>query len=139
MSLPAGQQRVLNRIDDSLQASEPHLTAMYAIFTRLSAGEPVTREKMPAGPLRWLESGSVVYAVVLIPVMFAAIITGVLAGGGARNAVTCKTSYAAAVSKAAGTGIAPVTRYVTLAGVSREPFPPARDAAATAGTSPGVC
>ncbi len=93
MSLPAGQQRVLNRMEAALQASEPHLTSMYNMFARLSAGEPVSHEKVSAWRLRWLRSGSAIYAVVLIPVMFAAVIVGSLLGGNARGAVTCDVGY----------------------------------------------
>jgi hypothetical protein len=39
MSLPAGEQRVLDRIEDALQASEPRLASMYSIFTRLTWNE----------------------------------------------------------------------------------------------------
>jgi hypothetical protein len=39
MGLPAGQQRVLTAIEDALQASEPRLASMYAIFARLTRGE----------------------------------------------------------------------------------------------------
>ena len=45
MSLPACQQRALDRMDSALRASEPHLAAMYATFGRLNAGEPVGAEE----------------------------------------------------------------------------------------------
>jgi hypothetical protein len=95
MSLPTGQQRVLNRMEGALRASEPRLTTMYDTFARLSAGEPVTREKLSAWRLRWLRSGSTIYAVVLIPVMFVAVIIGSLLGGTARGAATCDVGYSA--------------------------------------------
>jgi hypothetical protein len=92
MSLPACQQRVLNRMEGTLRASEPHLTTMYAIFSRLSGDEPVRRERLTPRRLRWLRSGSAIYAVLLIPVMFAAVITGALLGGHSRS--TCEAGYA---------------------------------------------
>jgi hypothetical protein len=95
MSLPTGQQRVLNRMEGALRASEPRLTMMYDTFARLSAGEPVTREKLSAWRLRWLRSGSTIYAVVLIPVMFVVVIIGSLLGGTARGAATCDVGYSA--------------------------------------------
>ena len=141
MSLPTPQQRVLDEIDGTLQASDPHLSSMYAIFTRLSCDEPVTREKLRVRPLRWLESGSVVYAVVLVPVMFVAVITGILASGGARVAVTCKAGYAAAAGRPAvpAGGAMPPSRYLTPTGNDQELSPPARAASATAGAASGVC
>jgi hypothetical protein len=48
MGLPARQQRVLEAIEDSLRACEPQLASMYAIFTRLTRGEPRPfREQLP--------------------------------------------------------------------------------------------
>ena len=93
MSLPAGQQRVLDRMDDALRAGEPHLNSMYAMFTRLSMGEPIATEQLTRNRLRCVQRGSVMYAIVLIPVMFAAIVVGALLGGTARGASVCKASY----------------------------------------------
>jgi hypothetical protein len=48
MGLPAGQQRVLDRIEDALGTAEPRLTAMFAIFTRLTGNEARPhREQLP--------------------------------------------------------------------------------------------
>jgi hypothetical protein len=48
MGLPAGQQRVLESIESSLRVTEPKLASMYAIFTRLTRGEPRPyREQLP--------------------------------------------------------------------------------------------
>jgi hypothetical protein len=56
MSLPVGQQRVLEDIEGALQTSEPRLASMYAIFTRLTKNETRPRcEELPAGRrFRWL-------------------------------------------------------------------------------------
>jgi Protein of unknown function (DUF3040) len=97
MGLPATQQRVLNRMEGALRASEPHMAAMFAIFSRLSAGEPVGRESL-AGPRWrrwWLRPGSSMAVLVLVPVMLALIITGVLLGGPPR-AGTCAVGMPAA-------------------------------------------
>ena len=90
MGLPATQQRVLDRIEGALRASEPHMAAMFAIFSRLSAGEPVGRESLTGRRWRrwWLRPGQSMAVLVLVPVMFAMIITGVLLGGPSR-AGTC--------------------------------------------------
>ncbi|HUB43311.1 MAG TPA: hypothetical protein VMA72_31040 [Streptosporangiaceae bacterium] len=40
MSLPAGQQRMLDGIAETLRLTEPRMTAMFAIFTRLTKNEP---------------------------------------------------------------------------------------------------
>lgn len=54
MALPAGQQQVLDRIEDALRLSEPRLASMFAIFTRLTRheGRP-PREQLPFGRRGW--------------------------------------------------------------------------------------
>jgi hypothetical protein len=39
MSLPARQQRVLDRIEEVLKKREPRMASMFAMFTRLNLGE----------------------------------------------------------------------------------------------------
>jgi hypothetical protein len=43
VSLPASQQRVLNRIDRMLRDSDPRLVALFSIFTRLTWDEEMPR------------------------------------------------------------------------------------------------
>ena len=43
MSLPASQQRVLDRIEEVLKKREPRLVSMFAMFTRLNLGERLPR------------------------------------------------------------------------------------------------
>jgi hypothetical protein len=98
VSLPAAQQRVLNRMEGTLQASEPHLATMFAIFARLNADEPVGAE--PLGRTqrrrhRWVQHGTALYAFVLIPVMFTMIIIGALLSGRAHDAGACPGGYSA--------------------------------------------
>jgi hypothetical protein len=102
MTLPVCQQRVLDRMEGALRASEPHLSSMYEIFTRLNAGEPIPAEPLTRRRLRWLQPGTAMYAIVLIPVMFAAIIVGALLGGGTRSATVCEASYSVG-------GVSPLT------------------------------
>jgi hypothetical protein len=45
MSLPGGQQRVLDGIAEVLRTNEPRLASMFAIFTRLSKDEPPPRRE----------------------------------------------------------------------------------------------
>ncbi len=51
MTLPARQQRVLDRIEEVLKKREPRLVSMFAMFTRLNLGERLPRlealEPMP--------------------------------------------------------------------------------------------
>ena len=163
MSLPACQQRVLDHMESALRASEPKLTSMYAIFSQLNAGEPIGTEQLARKRMRWFQPGTAMYAIVLIPVMFAAIILGALLGGGARSTTACEASYSvggvspltsrpscpvsdkpkAGVRKAISTTIrlactaTSPARFVTMTGTDRAFFPAAR-AAATAGP-PATC
>jgi hypothetical protein len=164
MSLPACQQRVLDRMEGALRAGEPHLTSMYAIFARLNAGEPVGAERLTRKRTRWLQQGTTMYAIVLIPVMFAAIIVGALLGGGARSVTACEAGYSvggvspltsrpscpvsgktakvtvrktiSAKARLACPGVA--ARFTTLTGADQA-FPPAARIAATAAGPPGMC
>jgi len=101
MSLPASQQRVLDGMERALQASEPHMASMYAIFARLNQGtepagaEPLKRRRWRgprpgAGP-----SGRAMYAMALIPVLFIMVVAGVLLGGSAHGLTTCGSGSAA--------------------------------------------
>ena len=51
MSLPSGQQRVLDMMESDLEGAEPRLQSMFAIFTRLTRDEAAPRtESLPSGP-----------------------------------------------------------------------------------------
>ena len=164
MSLPACQQRALDRMEGALRASEPHLTSMYTIFGRLNAGEPIAAERLTRKRLRLRQAGTTMYAIVLIPVMFAAIIVGALLGG-SRTTAACETGYSVGgVSPLANRPSCPVSgktvkvavrktisatarlactagqaaRYTTLTG-NEQPVPPAARVPATAAGPPGAC
>jgi len=59
VSLPARQERVLERIEQSLHACDPPLKSMFAMFTKLARGEEMPRlEELqaPSSPLwDWLK------------------------------------------------------------------------------------
>ena len=98
MTLPVDQQRVLDRIESVLQASEPRLASMFSIFTQINADEPVRAEPL-ARPrprprrLRWSRAGTTIYAFVLVPVMFAMITIGAMLSSRAHSVATCETGY----------------------------------------------
>ena len=168
MSLPACQQRVLDRMEGALRASEPHLTSMYAIFGRLNADEPIGAERLTRKRQRWLQPGTAMYAIVLVPVMFAAIIVGALLGGGARSATACEASYSvggvspltsrpacavsgkatiaknavrkkiSATARLACATTGQAARFTTLTGNDQASFPAARVPVTAAGP-PGTC
>jgi hypothetical protein len=159
VTLPVAQQRVLDRMEGTLQASEPHLASMFSIFTQINADEPVGAEPL-ARPrprpqrLRWMRAGTTIYAFVLVPVMFAMITIGAMLSSRAHSVATCEAGYSAGggswVSRpwcqttiqkttASGARLAscaariPAFRFVTRSG---ETFtPPAKPEAAAAGPS----
>jgi hypothetical protein len=163
VTLPVDQQRVLSRMEDALQTSEPHLVSMFSIFTQINADEPVGDEPL-ARPrprprrVRWLGAGTTIYAFVLVPVMFAMITIGALLSSRAHSVATCDTGYSVGggspwVSRpwcqmtiqkttASGARLAscaariPALRFVTRGG-SEAFTPPAKPEPATAG--PPAC
>jgi hypothetical protein len=161
VSLPAVQQRALDRMEGALQASEPHLASMFAIFARLSADEPVRPEPL-ARPrprrVHWLRAGTSIYAFVLVPFMFAMITIGALLSSRAHSMAACETGYSAGggspwagrpwcqltiqKTTASGARLAscaariPAIRFVTRT-PSEAAAPPARAAAAAA--PPAAC
>jgi len=161
VTLPAAQQRVLDRIEGTLQASEPQLASMFAMFTRLAADEPVGAEPL-ARPrpqrFRWLRAGTTIYAFVLVPVMFAMITIGALLSSRAHSVATCETGYSAGGSPwvgrpwcqmtiqkttASGARLAscaariPAFRFVTRSG--GDPVTPPAPAEAAAAGPPAAC
>ena len=83
MSLPARQRRMLDGIEVALRASEPHMTSMFAIFTRLAQNDlAALPERLPRFRFR-MSAG--LRAFVLLPALFAMLITGVVLGGTARG------------------------------------------------------
>lgn len=164
MSLPACQQRALDRMEGALRASEPRLASMYTIFGRLNAGEPIGTERLTRRRLRWLQPGTTMYAIVLVPVMFAAIIVGALLGG-TRSTAACEASYSVGgVSPLSGRPSCPVSgktvkvamrktisatarlactagqaaRFTTLTG-NEQAVPPTARVHATSAGPPGAC
>jgi Protein of unknown function (DUF3040) len=162
VTLPAAQQRVLDRMEGALQASEPQLASMFTMFSRLNAGEPVGAEPL-ARPrprrLRWLRAGTTIYAFVLVPVMFAMITIGALLSSRAHSVATCETGYSAGggspwvtrpwcqmtiqKTTASGARLAscaariPAFRFVTRSGA--EPAVPPVPAKAAAAGPPAAC
>lgn len=105
MSLPACQQRTLDRIDTALQAREPRLASMFAIFTRLAGQEQTPWwESLQARswwPPRWLTGRLRVLVLIPLAVVgmaFAVLLCVDLAGmpaGGAQSPPSCRTALAA--------------------------------------------
>jgi hypothetical protein len=107
MSLPVGQQRVLDGIAETLRLSEPRLAAMFAIFTRLTKNEPRPGREEVASPPRheWLTAcarllrrpgkrGSPGWQrlAIISQLAIAFVVFGLLVGLGSRAAAGCGAS-----------------------------------------------
>ena len=120
----------------------------------------------PAGKrLRWFQPGTALYAIVLIPVMFAAIIVGALLGSGARSTTACDAGYSvggvsplvsrpscpvsdrpktgvrktiSTTARLACTAMASPSRFTTMTR-NDQAFPPAARVAASVTGPPGMC
>jgi len=94
MGLPASQQRALGSMEGRLRAADPHLASMFAIFGRLSVGEPVATERVVSRRgLRPPPPRLAACAMVLIPVMFIALVLVSALAGGALSPRACEAAY----------------------------------------------
>lgn len=100
MSLPASEQRVLNAMEDALKASEPRMTAMFAMFGKLTRGEePTDAERLPRGRLTRLRPGT---SYLLIPVLAAVALVATLVVGLAAGGLSgCRTGGASQAPRSA--------------------------------------
>jgi hypothetical protein len=113
MSLPACQQRVLDRIEHSLHACDPRLRSMFAIFTKLTREEEMPRlEKLEPRSLRpwgWLKRlgrpgrgrrtargtwatgapGARLQAIIFVPIALLVLASAAFFGLGARSVRPC--------------------------------------------------
>ena len=84
MSLPASQQRVLDRIEEVLKKREPRLVSMFAMFTRLNIGEHLPRiealELVPWWSLRRYRGRLPARAVLFLSLAIALIVSAVFIG-----------------------------------------------------------
>jgi hypothetical protein len=91
MGLSARQRRALDVIESALQASEPRLTAMFAMFARLTRGEePVHAEHLPRRRVRWRPSANVLLVHALAGLF---LITGMVIGVTAGGASACSPGH----------------------------------------------
>ena len=108
MSLPAGEQRALRAMEHLLEASEPRMTAMFAMFTKLGrAEEPISAERLARHQpeRRWPD---IVYLV--IPVLATMALVATLAFGLATSgASACRSAAQSAPRSSVVTCVGPRT------------------------------
>jgi hypothetical protein len=114
MSLPARQERVLGQIEHSLDAGDPRLRSMFATFTKLTTGQQMPgleQLESRSWPLRYWRQrltrrrregraasgagpayapGVRMRAILLVPVMLAALAAAVFLGLGGRTVSGCE-------------------------------------------------
>jgi hypothetical protein len=73
MTLPACEQRALDRIEETLQAGDPRLRSLFMIFTRLTRYEAMPRTEQVSARL-WRS----LMRTIAIPVALAAILSGLM-------------------------------------------------------------
>jgi hypothetical protein len=83
MSLRGAQQRALNVMERALESSAPRMTAMFAMFTRLTAGEePGGVEQLPSRRRDFVQSRLLlVLPVAALIVLVVGLVIGLSAGG----------------------------------------------------------
>jgi hypothetical protein len=84
MSLPASQQRVLDRIEEALRRREPRLASMFAMFNRLNIHERLpwieALEAVPWWSPKRFRAPARIRAVVLLMLAAALVVSGVFLG-----------------------------------------------------------
>jgi hypothetical protein len=94
MSMPTRQQRTLGGIETALQASEPRLAAMFAIFTRLHQVDgPVCRELLSRSRLRVIMKLRAIMlrrGFIFISVIAAMLAAGLLIGITGHSSASCQ-------------------------------------------------
>jgi hypothetical protein len=77
MSLPAGQQRTLQRIEQTLVAGDPELVSLFAVFTRLTGQDAMPRTEQVPARLRGLRSAAAMFIVLtaLLGVILLSVLT----------------------------------------------------------------
>ncbi len=105
MSLPASQQRILDRIEGMLRDSDPRLAALFVIFTRLTRDEEMPRmEELRArltrlrawiscrtAPVRRLSGrpSARMRAIMFFPAALVAMLCALLVGAGSPGVARC--------------------------------------------------
>ncbi len=109
MGLPVGQRKNLDKIENSLRASDPRLASLFTIFTRLSQDEEMPAlEQVRASAAhfrlwlrfrraaigRWLgtTAGGRVRTALFFPVALAVMACTVLLGGGMSGSHRCSSA-----------------------------------------------
>ncbi len=118
VSLPAAQQSLLNGLDRALEARDPRLASMFAIFTKLTMQDgPPRTELLERGPnpvlawlrtaVRWAQASAAIPIVLVAGLMAAIIALGIATSSACTSAAMHRAGSArsaACQSSAKGLG-----------------------------------
>jgi hypothetical protein len=111
VSLPAGQQRVLQRIEQALLADDAGLESLFAVFTRLAENDAMPRAEQVASRLqRQLQRPAAVMLIAVTALLGILVLTILPRGGQACGAAPARAVQLAAARTAAcqpGTALQP--------------------------------
>lgn len=112
MPLTACQRRELDAIERTLQASDPHLTAMLAVFTRLTKGEdPTGIEPVPRlRRLVWPRIRTLALPVIAVLLVISGVILGATASG-ASTACRLRVGRTSEYVSNRSSGVSPAMSY----------------------------
>jgi hypothetical protein len=110
MSLPARQQRALDRIGEMLAADDPGLRSMFAIFTRLTRHEAMPMTERVRTRLKRLLRPAMVIPITLIAVLSILIVSFPTHSRTMCGRAVAASGLARAWSRAASCSPAPATR-----------------------------
>jgi hypothetical protein len=75
MSLPASEQRALDRIEETLHVGDPRLLSLFMIFTRLTRHEAMPSTEQVSARLR-----TSLLQTIAIPIALVAVLSGLILG-----------------------------------------------------------
>jgi len=110
MSLPAAEQRALRAMERLLEASEPRMTAMFAMFTRLARAEmPVSAERLARRQLvrSWPDTIYVLIPVLATMALIATLVVGLATSGTPACRTAALSSPRSSVISCAGRELRP--------------------------------
>jgi hypothetical protein len=127
MSLPARQERELELIEGALEASEPRLAALFAMFNRLAKGErPVSEERVRSRAWRWGRrcwQPDVLRRVAILVALAAVAMSGLILGAQVRPA---NRQCSVLPARAQSTTLFPAGRFNPTRPISERPGAQAR-------------
>jgi Protein of unknown function (DUF3040) len=109
VSLPAGQQRTLQRIEQALLADDAGLESLFAVFTRLAEHDAMPRAEQVASRLQRALQRPAAVMVIAVTALLGILVLAILPRGGQACGAAPARAVQLAVPRSAGClpGLAP--------------------------------